>query len=403
MKRALCFFVITLTLLVYPSVQIMNPELIPFWGNIETDIFNWYRMILVCSMGLLCLFAFKAISAEVLFYLCLLLTSFFLSSYPEVGLIGSPNHHESLFVLIGYTGIYLAGSRTGIFEGLEKCLDVVVYLVFGSCLLQIWYGNFLDFFIFKWIFPESVFEASKWPLYGLTGNSNHLGLFTSLFIPYTFLRKKYEQCAILLLLLAGSQCRGALVSVVMTSCFLSKKMLTFSIMAGALILVAYPLKARDIGARTYIWRESVSVLKETLLIGKGPATFPLYFKQFQDKSASVGLTNVVVDRPHNMYINIWQNTGLISLFVIGVLVLRTILFSTDRSLSMGAVGFLIAGLFTDSVLAVTPYFLIFLGGMKHEYDEKRRLSKGTRGSSGGFSSVYGLLSFPDSVDLQHGV
>lgn len=397
MKRTLCFFAIALMLFIYPCFQVMNPELVSIWGTVESDIFNWYRMLLVGAMGVF--WISPTLAPEVVIYVSLLLLSVALSPYAETNLFGTPNHHEGLLAILGYVGIYMAAARLGLFRSLEKCLDLVVYILFGSCALQVLYGNFLDFYLFRALFPLSWFKATPWPLYGLTGNSNHLGLFVTLFLPYALLRKKHAQAAMLLLMLVGSECRSSIAGIVVTASLLSKKIAAIAGVCAVLILAIHPLKKTDFGIRSYVWRESLPLLRDTLVVGEGLATFPIYFKQFQPAAVKLGFEGVLVDRPHNMYINIWQNTGFLSLVTLATLAIRTLLRATDRSLSMGVLGFLISGFFTDSVLCVTPYFLIFLGALTHEHNEKRRSDQRTRRADDHISKIHSLLSIPGRINL----
>lgn len=404
MKPVLCFFAIALTLLVYPIVLNINSDLSSFWGFLELDIFNWYRMLLIGVVGAGSFLCVRRKDPAVVLYLILLSISFTLSRFHETALYGTPMHHEGLIALLGYVGIYGFCVKYGFFKGLEKCLDIVVFIVFGVCLLQVLYGNFLDFFIFKIVMPPFQYKSLEWPLYGIEGCSNHLGLFCALFLPYAILRNKYIQVCLLIFMLIGSQCRGAWLSAIITTTFISRKALFYLIIAGILLSVPihkkvaerikttvndihFPIRDKDLAGRAYMWKKSIPMLKESILIGKGPATFPLYFPQFAKRGDDIGFLSLIVDRPHNMFINIWQNTGLISLLVLSWVVLNAMLFSSDYSLIMGAMGFLIAGLFTDSVLCVTPYFLMFLGGMTNEYNEEGRHRK--RDESGYLHGVDG--------------
>jgi hypothetical protein len=68
------------------------------------------------------------------------------------------------------------------------------------------------------------------------------------------------------------------------------------------------------------------MLKDTVLIGHGPDTYVLEFPQhdYVGKLNSFSSHRMIVDKPHNMYLQIGINTGLISL--IGLLALYLMYF-----------------------------------------------------------------------------
>lgn len=130
--------------------------------------------------------------------------------------------------------------------------------------------------------------------------------------------------------------------------------------------------------RGYIWSRSIPLLKNTLFIGNGPDTFVAYFPQndFIGKLNIYRTINVVIDKPHNMYLQIGVNTGLASLVILLLLFASYIVnclriyrkCSFDNILEvyglcsfLAVVAYLISGLFNDSVISVAPVFWILLG------------------------------------------
>jgi hypothetical protein len=85
-------------------------------------------------------------------------------------------------------------------------------------------------------------------------------------------------------------------------------------------------RERFASSRGYIWSRSVPMLKDTVLIGHGPDTYVLEFPQhdYVGKLNSFSSHRMIVDKPHNMYLQIGINTGLISL--IGLLALYLMYF-----------------------------------------------------------------------------
>lgn len=130
--------------------------------------------------------------------------------------------------------------------------------------------------------------------------------------------------------------------------------------------------------RGYVWSRTLPLLKETIWIGNGPDTLPFYFPQddYIGKLNNFGKVNVVVDKPHNFYLQVAHDTGLVSLSALLLFFasyyiqsLRLYFFNKSESfiVNIGKVimcsvlGYLIAAIFNDSVVYVAPYFWILLG------------------------------------------
>lgn len=130
-------------------------------------------------------------------------------------------------------------------------------------------------------------------------------------------------------------------------------------------------------SRGYIWSRSIPVLKDTIFIGKGPDNFAIYFPQ-NDISAKIRyMGNInIVDKPHNMYIQMAINTGVLSLLSFLTLVLWYLgtsvrlyfnnEFKTSYAIygiafTAATVGYMITAIFNDSLVSVSPVFWIMLG------------------------------------------
>lgn len=138
-------------------------------------------------------------------------------------------------------------------------------------------------------------------------------------------------------------------------------------------------------ARGYIWSRSLPMLKDTLLIGYGPDNYPLHFPQndFFGKWYAYGTPYMIVDKPHNLYLQIALNQGVVALIAFLVVMILYIvqsikLYACKEAYSikeiMGSaclvavVGYLGAGLFNDSVVSVAPIFWVILAfGMATNY------------------------------------
>ncbi|AOR24597.1 O-antigen ligase family protein [Clostridium taeniosporum] len=143
-------------------------------------------------------------------------------------------------------------------------------------------------------------------------------------------------------------------------------------------------------ARGYIWSRSIPIMKETLLLGNGPDTFAYIFPQndLMGKYYAYGNPNMIVDKPHNLYMQIALNDGVIALIAfLGIMLIYIIdsikLYALKKEYNesqilggitcLGIVGYLFAGMFNDSVISVAPMFWIILGvGVSLNYLNKKR-------------------------------
>ncbi|MDW5300410.1 MAG: O-antigen ligase family protein, partial [Sedimentibacter sp.] len=131
--------------------------------------------------------------------------------------------------------------------------------------------------------------------------------------------------------------------------------------------------------RGYIWSRTLPMLKNTLFIGYGPDNYCLMFPQ-EDYvgrfNTGKSMTNIVVDKPHNMYMQTAVNTGAISLislifiwvtYLIGSFKLysrkkiHTLLEYMGASAFLSVTAYLAAGIFNDNIVSVAPLFWIILG------------------------------------------
>lgn len=128
--------------------------------------------------------------------------------------------------------------------------------------------------------------------------------------------------------------------------------------------------------RGYIWSRSLPLIKKALFIGFGPDTFAAYFPNddFLGKLRFVGKgIHMMMDKPHNMYIQMAVQTGLLSMMVFVFFITKTILESIKLGFSGGVasserfaftgaiIAYMVAGIFNDSVIAVAPVFWCILG------------------------------------------
>lgn len=137
-------------------------------------------------------------------------------------------------------------------------------------------------------------------------------------------------------------------------------------------------KERIGSARGYIWSRSLPMVKETLLLGNGPDTYLVEFPQddLLGKYYAYETPNMTVDKPHNLYLQIAINNGVVALLGFLVLVIAYVidslrLYTFKGYYNMGEimgigimlaiVGYMGAGVFNDSIVSVAPIFWILLG------------------------------------------
>ncbi|MGN1480417.1 O-antigen ligase family protein [Porcipelethomonas sp.] len=134
--------------------------------------------------------------------------------------------------------------------------------------------------------------------------------------------------------------------------------------------------------RGYIWINSLPILKDCLLIGKGPGNFPFYFNQ----NDLVGLLNthgtyrLIVDKPHNWYLQIAITCGIPALLAVLILFIYFVVsgfrvffrtspdcFKSEKDICFlmflytGLCGFMVIGLSNDSCITVNPFFWFSFG------------------------------------------
>ncbi len=130
-------------------------------------------------------------------------------------------------------------------------------------------------------------------------------------------------------------------------------------------------------SRAYIWSRSIPLLKEFIIIGAGPDMYPIAFPQ-DDYVGKLNALNLrtVVDKPHNMYVQMGVNTGVISLgamlSIFGMYVLDSFKLFINRKfdsfkdyigvgLFASVSAYLLSGFFNDQIMSVAPIFYAMLG------------------------------------------
>lgn len=137
-------------------------------------------------------------------------------------------------------------------------------------------------------------------------------------------------------------------------------------------------KEKLASSRGYIWSRTLPMLKDCLLLGKGPDTFVFNFPQNDliGKLYAYDSATEIVDKPHDLYLQIATSNGLIALLAfLGIIIiyiadsiklyaLKTKFTESEIvgiSTFLGVIGYLFAGIFNDSLISVAPVFWIVFG------------------------------------------
>lgn len=147
---------------------------------------------------------------------------------------------------------------------------------------------------------------------------------------------------------------------------------------GAFQLPQLPESGVGAGSgRLFIWKNTFDLVKERPLLGHGLDTFVYHFPQNDpDKIANLETHTVIVDKPHNLYINMLYGSGVIALLPLLALIIMyffknvKVIF-TQRpdnevnivmfSLFIGWIAYLVQALFNDSVIGTAPIFWVLFG------------------------------------------
>jgi O-antigen ligase len=131
-------------------------------------------------------------------------------------------------------------------------------------------------------------------------------------------------------------------------------------------------------SRGYIWSRTIPLLKDSFIKGFGPDNFAIAFPQddyIGKIRAFSGGANMIVDKPHNMYLQIATNTGVLSLiaflalagiyaiqsFITYVKIEKNFMTYAGAGIFLAICGYLVTNFFNDSVVGIAPIFWVLLG------------------------------------------
>jgi len=130
--------------------------------------------------------------------------------------------------------------------------------------------------------------------------------------------------------------------------------------------------------RGYIWSRTFPMMRDTLFIGHGADTFTVFFPHY-DYIGRYNLgwnVNLIIDKPHNMYMHMAVGTGGVSmlafLILLGFYFVQSAKIYRRRKIEefhefaglgifLGVIGFSTAAMVNDSSVSVMPLFYGLLG------------------------------------------
>lgn len=132
-----------------------------------------------------------------------------------------------------------------------------------------------------------------------------------------------------------------------------------------------------VSGRGYIWSRSLPLLKENIFIGTGPDTFAIAFPQ-QDYvvAANSGFYGMIVTKPHNLYMQMGVQTGLISLiaFLVFYIIyaissiklywkqsMDTLSAQLGVAILASTSGYMVSALVNDSTITIAPIYWCLIG------------------------------------------
>lgn len=145
--------------------------------------------------------------------------------------------------------------------------------------------------------------------------------------------------------------------------------------------------------RGYIWSKTIPLLKNTAFIGAGMDHFSLLFPNHDYRAkARVNGTAVIYNKPHNWYLQMGTESGIISLLGMIVMILyiliegmrgiKKVKYNSDSTgekdisqiflvcLGMSIIGYCLMNVFNDQMIVTAPVFWLILGayaGVSHCY------------------------------------
>lgn len=119
--------------------------------------------------------------------------------------------------------------------------------------------------------------------------------------------------------------------------------------------------------RGFIWRNTLPILKNTIFLGHGAATFEMYFKQFDYVGLlnSQGNVDLIVDKPHCWYLQMAVNQGVLCMLAVMLMLACIVISAIKDKGNLAAIiaiaAFCVFAIITDSYITVNPVMWAVLG------------------------------------------
>lgn len=129
--------------------------------------------------------------------------------------------------------------------------------------------------------------------------------------------------------------------------------------------------------RGYIWARTLPLLKDYIILGSGADTFTFVFPNEDYIGAyNGGYDNIIVSKPHNLYLQIGVQSGMLALFSFLTFYLMyaissfrtyfknppdTYLSRVGIGIFVGSFGYMICGFANDSTVTVAPLYWVLTG------------------------------------------
>ncbi len=374
---------------------LVNTEITRFYITYWEFWCYWKNVLLfTCAAFIFLKLIFKAKPKWVwcfpILYLIEVYLSCYFSEYPNIAWNGYYNYREGGYSILCYPILMIGAMSFADYKKISIAIKISVLCV-GFCGISSYlFGQFYNFPIIKQLItgfnPQFQLSGSTRPIMSTLMNANHLGLYCSLLMPFFMVKKQYFFVVILLFLTIGCESRAAWLSVFLTCVWFvpSKKKDALALIPLLLIFHSeifhkfenwksdFRLEDKALSGRIYIWKNTMPLINrnEMFSLGKGSSTFSLYFNQYDVEGlrrAGWSGDHTIIDRPHNMYLQMIHASGWISCFLfltMNLIFLLSAFFIGDKrvySIAFSVLGFLICGFFTDSMVGVSPIYWVLLG------------------------------------------
>lgn len=133
---------------------------------------------------------------------------------------------------------------------------------------------------------------------------------------------------------------------------------------------------RIASTRGYLWSRTIPLLKDYMLLGSGPDTYVIAFPQQDYMNLQYYFPGMLVTKPHNMYLQIGVQTGVLSLIAF---LIAYLMYAIDSirlyirgrfnnyyskvgvGIFIGTAAYMVTALTNDSSITVAPVYWALLG------------------------------------------